>query len=395
MENEDFTIMAFSWNADGLKLCESLSVQKIEDARKGFMAKLRNKKDCIIPDFFNDIKSMIVAKKPSLVVFTTQDEDVSDTYFHAKLLSNALPEIGYNLLKRNKKEKIGERASGLKHTDVQTGQPNGSALRISIYAKHEITNSLRVEEKQMRKFFKNDGQAEFICGTEFLKAGAIVSYVWHKVYGKFAFIAMHLPDSGDLIKVGKNNYTYDTYRLKNKATTTLCTIRMLEKFVLNVPVEAQPNHIFLLGDMNSNISVPNKNSTEIIKDLTSNYNAMKIKELSQYDDLKQIMVQGEALYGFKEGIGGEGPLFMPTWHLAKGRSSKCSPDQNTTSLSYECFDNENENVPNIGWRDRILYKDLLTNNYIINCKEYNRFDISNMNFSSHAGVIGFYSMQQT
>jgi hypothetical protein len=384
-----FSIMCFSWNASGLRLCETMSQSKADSARKGFKAFITMKQPCLAPDFFEEIRGVINTRRPGLVVMTTQDEDSSDTYFHAELLPSSMPEIGYSLLKRDKFNGIGEVAAGVPQVRVPTGTPSGSALRISIYARSELMPGLKLEEKLIARFFGNDGQVEASCGNR--AAGAICAYVWHETYGKFAFIAVHLPSGVESLKVGKG-LDYASYRVATRSANTLCLISLMNKFVNSLPTESRPDHIFLLGDFNYDIVFPGKKNIEIISELAANISAAKLKDLQKYDELKKAM-EDVPLDGFKEGVSAEGALFMPTWRLARGRPDSCVPSKDTTKLDSSCFGEPNEALGGLGWHDRILYKEMMTSNYMAHCTDYNRIDIKNMHASSPTGVTAFFEMR--
>jgi hypothetical protein len=386
-----FTIMCFSWNAGGLKLCETMSQSKADDSRTGFKAFISMKRPCLAPDFFEEIRNTIDLRRPSLVVMTTQDEDSKDTYFHSDLLPTLMPEIGYSLLKRDKLNKVGEVASGLIPQRVKTGIPSGSALRISIYANYTVIQGLRVEEKILTKFFSNNGQVETTCDQGDRISGAIASYVWHEDYGKFAFIATHLPSGASTLKIG-NDLDYASYRAASKSSNTLCLLKIYNQFVSSLPIESRPDHIFLLGDLNYDIVIPGKNHAEILSALSANITVAKLKDLQQYDELKKSLDE-VPLVGFKEGVSSEGPLFVPTWRLARGRPDSCNLGKEITRMDVSCFGGSNDPLGGIGWHDRILYKELMTSNYMAHCTDYNRIDVRNMHASTHAGVTAFFEMR--
>jgi len=385
-----FSIMCFSWNAAGLRLCETMSQPKADAARKGFRALVTFKKPCIAPDFFEEIRGIIRSKQPGLVVITTQDEDSIDTYFHSDLLTKSMPEIGYSLLKRDKLDDIGEIASGAEQVKVKTGKPSGSALRISIYASNEFFPEFKLQEKAISKFFSDNGQIQSTCHQDDRASGAIASYVWHPVYGKFVFIATHLPSGVNNLKLGKT-LDYTSYRVASKAANILCLIRIMNKVVDALPSESKPDHVFLLGDLNYDIVVPNKTNMQVVTDLGANLTAAKLKELQKNDELQKALDE-PPLDGFKEGISNEGPLFMPTWRLARGRSDNCAPEING-KFTTACFGEPGKYLGGIGWHDRILYKETLVSHYIAQCTEYNRLDVKNMHESTNAGVMAFFRME--
>lgn len=379
-----FSIMCFSWNASGLRLCETMSQLRADEARAGLRSYITRKPPCIVPDFFEEIRHEITTRRPSLVVMTTQDEDSNGTYFHAELLPNALPEINYSLLKRNVLTGIGETASGVKLTNVPSGEPGGSALRISIYAHNSIIKSLREMEENI------NGQVESTCDQGSKMSGAIASYVWHPVYGKFAFIAVHIPAGVNTLTGKRENYL--AHRTKNKAGNIICLLKIYEELVISLPDELRPDHLFLLGDMNYDIVLHSKDAQAAIKEISDNVSAAKLKELQRYDEMRWDM-NSYPLYGFKEGVAGEGPLFMPTWNLERGRPSSCAPGKTSTQVDPKCFSKSIDPLITIGWHDRILYKEFMTSKYMSHCIDYNRLDLDNMRQSTHAGVTAFFELR--
>lgn len=385
-----FTIMCFSWNASGLKLCETTSQDRADASRRGFKGFITMKQQCLAPDFFEEIRAIIRVRRPSLLVMTTEDESSNGTYFHSSLLTTSMPEIGYSLLKRNKLNDIGE-LSSIQQMRVFTGPPSGSSLRVSIYALNELMPGLRMEEKLMSKFFSNDGQERSTCRQGDRISGAIASYVWHETFGKFVFISTHLPAGADSLNVGKN-IDYASYRSAAKSANNLCLLSLINKFVVSLSAESKPDHIFLLGDLNYDIVIPNRTNAEIVLELANNVTALKMKDIQKYDELKKAL-EDVPLTGFKEGVSAEGPLFMPTWRLARGRSDECVPSQNTTRINASCFGRPDELLGGIGWHDRIIHKEMMTSNYMAHCIVYNRVDIKNMHASEHSGVIAFFEMR--
>lgn len=386
-----FSIMCFSWNAAGLKLCETMSQSKADEARKGFRAFITLKKPCVAPDFFEEIRAIIYARRPSLVVMSTEDEDDSDTYFHSDLLPKAMPEIGYGQLKRDKLEDVGESALFSDISRIKSGKPSGSALRMSIYALNQLIPELKFEEKKLAQFFGNDGQIEVSCKQGDRISGAIGAHVWHETYGKFLFIATHLASGGDALRVG-GLIDFSAYRSATRSANNLCLISIFSRLINIVPEEAKPDHVILLGDLNYDIVVPGKTNTQLIPELAGNVNASKIKELQKFDELKRAL-EDSPLVGFKEGVAGEGPLFLPTWKLARNRPDSCVPTTDTKKIDNTCFAKMTEGFSGIGWHDRILYKENITSNFMMHCMDYNRMDIKNMHASTHAGVTAFFELR--
>lgn len=374
------TIMTFSWNAAGLRLCETLSQNKADMARVGFKAKITFKQSCLAPNFFEDIRTEIRNRAPHLVVITTQDEDSSDTYFHSDVIPEVLSEIGYTMIKRDKQEGITDSTIGR----PVTGTPSGGAIRMSIYARDGQAMFFTHQEQSLDKFFGNNGQTNMVIKQGSRIVGAIASYINHDVFGRFVFIAAHLPSGADDLQINKN-MPYESYRAAMRASNSLCFISMLHKFVDSVSPEMRPEHVFILGDLNYDIIIPGKSSVQVISELSNNLSQESIRNVAQYDELKKALLE-PPLLGFKEGINGGGPTFMPTWKLARNRPDSCAPSTGS-KVDITCFDSGV-----VGWHDRIIYSDKTTQ-FVTTCQYYNRLDVNNMHASTHAGILALFNVK--
>lgn len=368
------TIMCFTWNAAGLRLCETMSQVKADTARSGLRGVFKTK--CITPDFFRNITDTIDTEKPGLLVITTQGEDSTDSYFHSTFLPYWLSEINYDLLKRDKLSDVGEKIT----TKLITGIPSGTALRMSVYSRNDLIKDFKAQERALDKLVGNDGQLNGRFTDAGRNAGAICSYVWHPKYGKFAFIAAHLPSGINVLDVQGTNF--DTYRSSIKAANTLALNNFSDHFVGSLPTNAKPDHIFLLGDLNYDIVIPGQSNINILQVAIDTAN---ISRLISNDELQEAKKHVPFLKDFKEGTNGIGPLFVPTWRLKRDRPDSCSKTVTTS-----CFETPSEKIGGVAWHDRILYKDSANSLYVIDCLTYDRVDIKNMHYSTHAGAIGTY-----
>lgn len=414
----EFTIMCFSWNAAGLRLCSSLATPK-----KGLFSRGPS---CVTPNFFQEINRLITDKKPSLVVMSTQDEDVSNTYFHAEFLAKEMPPLGYQLLQRDKLDGIGETASGnpFEPKDIPSGKPSGSALRMSIYANNSVFAGLQIQEKKITDFFSSKKiPRTFKCAQNNNVAGAIVAYVTQPIYQKiigpdgkpvpvkdtsgnqvtrrFAFINAHFPAGAagaELIRQQATPGAFEHYRQGVIAKNNFCLHELQTKFLQSIPdPNMKPQHIFLMGDLGYDIKIDGGGAdpSKIIE-WTKGLDAGKIKQLQTWDDLNLVKTSG-VLNGFHEGVDNNGPYFAPTWRMKRGRSVACT-DGNIGSGSTAgdlstCFAPGKE-LAGFGWHDRILYRDMDTQAVAkTHCLTYNRMDVLNMHDSTHAGVLATFEMK--
>lgn len=400
--DSSFSIMCFSWNAAGLRFCSTMFEHEKE---QGFFARMASKSNCVTPDFFDDISKIIRDKNPSLVVMSTQDEDSSNTYFHAEFLESEMSRLKYRQLKRDKLDGVGETASRNPPDPklIPSGKPGGSALRMSIYARNDVFDVLEIQEKKLSDFFKaNKIPRTFKCEKDSTVSGAIATYVTHPTFGKFAFITVHLPLGTAAAKYTRG-MKYKDFRQNIMVTNNFCLQQMKNKFLHSIEdPKMKPDHIILMGDFNSDILVDTGGvvvDLPKIREWTASVDATKIKQLQDWDEMKAVKGSNGVLEGFKEGIGGNGPWFVPTWRLRRGRPEPCSLSGNVTQTEKaadlgSCFEKPSEDWGGFGWHDRILYMDAIgQSHYATHCLTYNRIDVMNMHHSTNAGVIATFEMK--
>lgn len=365
-------ILAFSWNAAGLRICESLSSEKVEKARKGIKSVFR--KSCVAPNFFNNIRDLIITKKPILVVMVTEDESGSGSYFHSKFLPNIMPELGYNLINKQSKSASSEFDTDESIKKIPTGDPKGSLLQISIYSTStQFTVSPKVDTIQC-------SQGSLLKSR---KSVGIAVHLQHPQLGKLTFIAVQLT-AGPMGKLA-TKMLYPEYRTSTRASNNLCLTDLITKFINSL--EQKPNGVFILGDFNYDVVISGRDPHDIIDYVSKNYTTTNVQQLHEHDELKREMKQG-LLPGFNEGVDNNGPMFLPNFRLNRGRDEKCQ-----SNLSASCY-NSSSKIGGIGWHDRILYKNIDSAPYFIKCKDYSRLDILSMQSSTHCGVIGQFELWQ-
>ena len=181
------------------------------------------------------------------------------------------------------------------------------------------------------------------------------------------FINTHLPflekekDQGKAIRDETIRETFASFQRKLKNDNS----RHIDKFVM--------------GDLNYRIDFGTDNSAknrfiDLIhkKELvTANMDTFKI-----FDQLRSTLPA--ELHGFNEGIGNDGPNFLPTCKLEK----KCPITEQRT---YQISKGRTARIPS--WCDRILYLGRIT------CLLYESFDAGTTCKSDHIPVIGLYDVQ--
>jgi hypothetical protein len=379
--SDKFSIFIFTWNAGGIRLCETMSQHQAGMERNKFF---NLKKECISPNFYEGIRGKILKNNPSVVVLSTQKEAEKGTYFHSDFLPNAMGEINYGLLKREKI--VGE----------------GSSLRMSIYVRYDIFDIIKAETSPADKFFGDNGQVNVSCKIGNRYSKAIAAYVWHPTYGKFAFISAYLPGNIELLNLGNTIKDFDekTKEAAMLSANQLCLISILHKLNIDLTQTYTPDRVFLIGDLNYDIVVPGWNDTELIDYIKENQTAKTLRWLQQYDQLTKVIKHvpelGIPLVDYQEGVHNQGPLYAPTFNMKVGRPDSCDNPINNKSLDVECYNTKSgdNSGHSLAWSDRILYKENLTTPYIATCKVYNRMDMLNTHASDHAPVYGLFEINR-
>ena len=388
---QPFRVIVFTWDAGGLRLSESLSQAETDERRTGVRSIFA--KPAVASTIFEALRyniRIVAPNYPELVVISTQDEDITDTYFHSDLLPREMRSIGYVLLKRNRLEDVGEQPSGNLQKDALTGQPSGSALRLSVYARENIASVLRAEEARLGSFAVSAGGLSLDQGPR--HAGALVAYVSHPEFGRFAFIAVDLPRGGDYLHPGAV-LSYEEQQAATRAANTLCLISIMSTFVTSVRDTVRPDHVFLFGDMNYDLNLGTISNARALEALTTTASAQVLQGLQQTDGFTLAM-HDVPLRGFKEGISGGGPNFYPSWRMRRGRGLECRSVANSlVPIPPVCFDLPAGGKGGLGWYDRISYRDQATSNYIVHCVEYARIDADSTLQSDHAAVLGVFEVR--
>ena len=381
---DNFDIFVFTWNAGGLRLCETASEYQANKDRSKFF---NFKKDCAAPDFYEGIRAKVLGSNPAVVVISTQNEAEKGTYFHSSFLPQQMGEINYGLLKREKV--VGE----------------GSSLRMSIYIRYDQFDIVQQETMPDNKFHGDNGQVNISCKIGNRYSKAIGAYLRHPTYGKFAFVSTYLPGNIELLNLGSTIKDLDeaSKEAAMLSANQLCLISILHKLTTDLTEAFTPDHVVLLGDLNYDIIVEGWENKDIIEWLNEHNTAKSLKWLQQHDQLNQVMNfrndLGIPLRGYSEGVENQGPLFAPTFNLKRDRSDSCNNPISGSSdyqLNRDCYTSskaDENSGHSLAWADRILYKEILTSPYMLSCQAYNSMDMGNTHKSNHAPVYSLFSLK--
>lgn len=383
MTNNDkkYKILIFSWNTESLNLCETLSQEEAMKNRTGISSVplIGNmltswQYNCEIPDFFPNLKNLIIDNSPDIVVIGFQEDRYPGSYFHSHFLPTEMPQFGYGLVKRTKLMGLGITS----YKGLLKGDPFERGIRVSIYAKDELVSIIAEEETEMRAILTNDGQDEYVCSSMFTRGkGATVSYLMLPGFGRLAFICCHLPFNSQSI-INERTYHNKMLRQNELNRSNICFNSIIENLVIFK--NPKPTHVIYFGDFNYRIAEPGS-AIKMANDFINNANNPEFISniYYQYDELLDQM-RKENIYHFHEGVDNQGPTFIPTCKMEKYRIN----DMWKTGIL-------DQRIPS--WCDRILHQQFNNDGHQLKCIYYDRFDIGNvMSKSDHAAVVALYEL---
>jgi len=394
IEKNGFNIFIMTWNTESIRLCETMDLEVKTRNRSAGMFGISNPEmwyDGTIPEFFHKLSDEIKNHKyPELIVIGFQEDAYPGCYFHSHMLPEEMPKLGYDIVKRTKLQGIGVTSYKAVINDWDL---MARGLRLSIYAKKELIETIRSSEIDLRENLEYDGQLHYLHNNginQYTRGkGAIASYIIYPGVGIMVFICAHLPFmSHSLIESKyKNDYMIRQDALSQQ---NICFNNILRTFVKDQKFE--PDHIFLFGDLNYRVNY--SNAKDLAQKIIDEGNIPLYKNIyTNHDELLAQMKMG-TIYGMLEGIDNEGPLFAPTCKMSKER--KLTKDsKNEDPEKYYKTGKFYQRSPS--WCDRILYCDYtLKSPFNINAISYDRFDTgTTMSKSDHAAVIGVFNLSYT
>lgn len=365
----DKGVLCFTWNADGLRLCNAVSETDATEQKRNFFGKIKRaigiNKNCVVPDFTGFIINGIRdASDIILAAVTTQGEDKSNSYFHSDVLPAAMKAIDFVLLRREKIDGVGDFASHVKYpNDIESGKPSGSSLQLSIYAINKSIPNIREGDKKVREII--GGLNKKITYTiDSVKAGAIFSYVnTHESDDIIVFGAIDCstdPSINDVV----DEKTYLRFHSRNRAKSILCLSKFLDEGIGNSrKIDNILNVRFIMGDPSIDLLYEPGDESRNRETIGNSTKASKLDTV--------VSVINDLGYIFDEGVENEDISMLPTWRLLRTRDKD---DVNYGS-----------NPLSIGYRDRIFYSGA-------DCLVYGKVQSDTISKSQHNAMMGVYNI---
>lgn len=339
-------ILAYTWDAQTVRLCESLDEKEVKQHR-GFWNNLNPAGwyKCVLPDFFSTVRSQISTYQPTLIIFHFERPPKTGEYFFSRFLRDVMRQLDYRLLESIDSE-------------------------LAIYTSSAGGLLLEGEELRVKKSSSN-------CKGNKSKT---ITLTLNGV-GTISIAACQF--SVDLKSLKEASSKKDPLIRQDALSTTN---KCLNKVIRDLPKTT--NHVILLGDLGYRCF--NKETPRAVADqyqqefLRANKGAYWEGQYQNHDELfKQI--QSGNVYQMYEGPGNRGPSFPPTCNLTKGRTSTCLSRRS-------CYNTDVQP----SWCNRVLYNDFSTNSRTT-CDEYGVLGIdgyySSLNGSGSGLVYAVLSIQ--
>lgn len=304
-----------------------------------------NSKKCLSSDFVSRYVNTLGEKLPDIIIINLQESSITNPLakFKSNNLSDRFIETVLNLNPSYKY--FTKKLKGIGRMGLR-GLTTTLLVSDTIHAKYC--------SHVYRPMFGSS--VSIIKGQQYGKGAIMIDlcFIKNSELYRVQFINTHLPFSGD--------ETSKDYR----DTTLRETLEYLCDSCIHIDR-------FIIGDLNYRVDLDSHNLLEAIKNISMMSPEEKEVFLTEYYKFDQL--RGN-MFGYVEGINGEGPKFMPTCKMAK----ECG----CVERPYQTIKKNTVRIPS--WCDRILHTDTVT------CINYDSFDDGFTCKSDHKAVIGLYKL---
>lgn len=372
-------IFVFTWDTNGVRICQNG----------------KDKKNCAYFNFKETNFETIIGQS-NILVFTTQGEPDSNSYFHQRLMEDFTKKketghfvkITFEKLKGNVVNKSLSAYAKSKFEGHKT-------IQQSVFIKKDFMKHVKeVFNKKLTDIFNLSGlhrhgksaTRTILCEDNTFSSGAIATYINLKKYGTVAIISVYFPDSSLQSQIEESFSNYDTYREQVVSSNRLCFLKIINTLIDEYKQELEIKYLIMAGDFNyeiDNFFIKNK-SGDVTK--TAELNSITLRQFYEHDEF--VRERNNSSFQFlKEGINDTGPQFWPTWNLNPDREENCVKTAGTIDGKWSCY---NQTEDQIGWKDRIFYatSSMFRNTGDMICSKYDSFDNTPVLKSNHAAVWG-------
>lgn len=379
------TILALTWNSQGVRMCESLNRDEIQQHRSGLLTTWRY--DCETFDIFSQLAEQINQKQPTLVVIAFQEYTGPGNYAHSYLFPNEMPKLGY--------KEVGHK--GLQYVS-QVPRSGNQGLKTLVYLRSEfegqITPALGPSKRSFRDYrstlvptqVRGDFPkylTNFELGPEYPNGGLAV-YLKLSNGQTLAIMNVYLPfDATNM------DQTYQLRDSRNRLPSTDLTTSIFNDIYDHLITKSQVyvDHVIALGDLNfrmapySDWSPITVGATLLELQGSPEFSTEVQQQDELYRNLHRLPKFEEGVTVFREnGRTSQGPQFRPTCELIPGR---------TNSNDLRDYQLKNRTP---SFCDRILYQSRplagTGPSPVLTSLEYGSIDQGITTKSTHAAVYG-------
>jgi hypothetical protein len=315
-------------------------------------------------DFIDTFSTKVINANCDLVVVGLQEDSIKDSILLSdedSLLVKSI-ETHYTLLKISSLSGWGVTTyKALKHE--WDYRPRG--LRLAVFKRNDL--ELEITDVDHTEIVCPGVRNWITAG----KGGVVINV--HTSLGTISFLNTHLPFSSRSIIQDPND------KMSSRHHSVMWQAKCLRSLHDTVVANHSPDYLFILGDLNFRVQLRNESGAdEVVQRIFDESATGYIKELiNEADELTLLFgYDNDCIPKFNEGVDNNGPMFVPTCKLKKGRKG----------LNVKSYKTGKKNQRTPSWCDRILYQQ----NANIKCVVYDFWDYGTMNCSDHAAVFGIY-----
>ena len=304
----DTSILIFSWDTSGLRICEGYD----GGMNRTWFKKMR--KECTSPEFMREVETYISYVQPVLVVFSTQNEPKTDSFFHTEFLPERMKEIrsgGYSRVRYARTPGVGE-SKALRELEYRKGEMYGkhSYMSTSIYAQNGPVYNNIIEMDKKSKAVAQVKQRWPVGWEVFAREGAdkrleksgVNVFLISLFNLNIVFVAVHI------IRENIFGSTTDLEKEMSENLNLEIITKMYRNTIETIEGTVDVAASFFFGNFSSEVSFGPGN---------------KFGDIINSDDLWRTRKSSDSfLANFQETNDKQNPLakLAPTWNMKIGRS---------------------------------------------------------------------------